>query len=136
MYVEFATSPSSATTSLRACASAASATPNALRVATPSSPYVGRSSCPRVGCVQETELVGSVALTSEPGPIAVFADKVYFATTGTTKKIYACAVAGCGGTPEVISDALGETTVEVEQARFGGAIEDSAFAPAKPAAQP
>lgn len=30
-----------------------------------------------------------------------------------------------------ISDALGETTVEVEQARFGAPIEDSAFAPGK-----
>jgi CubicO group peptidase (beta-lactamase class C family) len=30
-----------------------------------------------------------------------------------------------------ISDALGETTVEVEQARFGVPIEDTAFAPAK-----
>jgi CubicO group peptidase (beta-lactamase class C family) len=30
-----------------------------------------------------------------------------------------------------ISDALGETTVEVEQARFGITIEDTAFAPAK-----
>jgi CubicO group peptidase (beta-lactamase class C family) len=30
-----------------------------------------------------------------------------------------------------ISDALGETTVEVEQARFGVAIEDAAFAPAR-----
>ena len=30
-----------------------------------------------------------------------------------------------------ITDALGETTVEVEQARFGVAIEDSAFAPSK-----
>jgi hypothetical protein len=30
-----------------------------------------------------------------------------------------------------IADALGETTVEVEQARFGVAIEDAAFAPAK-----
>ncbi|HKH49685.1 MAG TPA: serine hydrolase [Thermoanaerobaculia bacterium] len=30
-----------------------------------------------------------------------------------------------------ISDALGETTVEVEQARFGVTIEDTAFAPAK-----
>jgi hypothetical protein len=30
-----------------------------------------------------------------------------------------------------ISDALGETTVEVEQARYGVAIEDNAFAPAK-----
>jgi hypothetical protein len=29
-----------------------------------------------------------------------------------------------------ISDALGETTVEVEQARFGVSIEDIAFAPA------
>jgi len=31
-----------------------------------------------------------------------------------------------------ISDALGETTVEVEQARFGVSIEDNAFAPAQP----
>jgi CubicO group peptidase (beta-lactamase class C family) len=30
-----------------------------------------------------------------------------------------------------ITDALGETTVEVEQARFGAPIEDTAFAPAK-----
>lgn len=30
-----------------------------------------------------------------------------------------------------ISDALGETTVEVEQARYGVPIEDTAFAPAK-----
>jgi len=30
-----------------------------------------------------------------------------------------------------ITDALGETTVEVEQARFGAASEDTAFAPAK-----
>ena len=30
-----------------------------------------------------------------------------------------------------ISDALGETTVEVEQARFGVPIEDTAFAPVK-----
>lgn len=30
-----------------------------------------------------------------------------------------------------ISDALGETTVEVEQARYGMPIEDTVFAPAK-----
>jgi hypothetical protein len=30
-----------------------------------------------------------------------------------------------------ISDALGETTVEVEQARFGVPIEDTVFAPAR-----
>jgi hypothetical protein len=71
--------------------------------------------CPRTGCAQETELVGSLALPSEPGPIAAFGDKVYFATTGVTTKIFACAVTGCSGTPEVISDALGAaSTIAVD----------------------
>jgi hypothetical protein len=41
---------------------------------------------------------------------------------------------GCGLI--TISDALGETTVEVEQARYGMPIENTAFAPARSAAQP
>ena len=34
-----------------------------------------------------------------------------------------------GGVRTTITDALGETTVDVEQARFGEAIEDGVFAP-------
>jgi hypothetical protein len=64
--------------------------------------------CTRVGCVDPTELVGSTALKTSPGPLQVFADKVYFATRDPKASgVYRCAVAGCGGVPELIANVPG-----------------------------
>ncbi len=60
--------------------------------------------CERVGCTAPTELAGSNVLASPPGPLVVYGDTAYFATSAS---IYSCAVAGCGGAPTAIAQMPG-----------------------------